>query len=61
MAVADFDHDGIDDLAVTETCGSIWIFETRSPAERRSAGVIVNGSATDGLDIMTTTMTTNRI
>lgn len=55
MAVADFDADGIDDMAVTETYGNIWIFRNTSigGTSTLSPGVkVLTGPRLDGLDII---------
>src|SRR5262249_14689729 len=55
MAVADFDHDGIDDMAITETYGNIWIFRNTlvGGTSTLAPGVIVKtGPRLDGLDII---------
>src|SRR5205085_1105825 len=51
----DFDHDGIDDLAITETYGNIWIFRNTvvGGTSTPSPGVNVKqGPRLDALDII---------
>ncbi len=55
MACADFDRDGIKDLAVTETYGNIWIFRntTAGGTATLAPGVVVlSGPRLDGLDVV---------
>lgn len=56
MAVADFDDDGIDDVAITETYGNIWIFRNTvlGGTNTLQPGVVVRtvSGRLDGLDVV---------